>query len=132
MVIKLGNVDSEVAVIKSQTSSSVTSGTMSYLDAGGEQTVVEITGTDKSIIQSMLVDLTTMTQNGTVKVQSKIDGTNYVAFRQENYTAAGPNKGVLFAFNVGINTDIKITYTEGANEGADRAIPYRVFIDDKE
>lgn len=119
-------VDTAVDDIKIQTASGDSTGTFSYLDAGAEQDVVEITGTTRKIIHGVSLDLTTMTQNGTIKLYLKIDGTNYREVDSFDFVVATDSDGYYISINMGITNDFKITYTEGADEAADRAIPYSV------
>ena len=108
-----------------------TSGFFIYLDAGGEQTVVELTPTTRILILGVWLDLTTMTEDGTVKAYYKIDGANYKEFSSTDVTAAGLD-GIYLAINAGIAADFKVTYTEGADEGATRNIAYSVVYQELE
>ena len=108
----------------------------SYLDAGGEQDVVEYipaadTGT---VVRGIWLDLSNMTQDGTIKLYHKIDGTNY---RQLNingttqsyaFTVADGVDGFFIPLVLGILYSFKVTYTEGADEGAARNIPYQLML----
>lgn len=107
----------------------VISGSLSYLDAGGEQTVFEITAVTKHFVTGIMVDMTTITQNGTFKLYSKIDGTNYRELAALIFTVATDSDGVLFDYRVSVDTDFKLTYTEGADEGAVRALPYKYTLE---
>ena len=100
-------------------------GTLSYLDAGGEQTVAEVTPVGlRTIISTMTFDLSNLTQNGTFKLYSKVDGTNY---RQiDSLAVVAGDAGAVIVGPFYIDTDFKVTYTESVDEGADRDIPYRL------
>ena len=106
-------------------------GTYTYVDAGAEQTVLEITDDVPRILHGVWLDLSTMAQNGTIKCYYKVDGTNYrqtsINGTEQSYafTVGDTIDGVYIKMNLGIRYDFKITYTEGANEGADRDIPYQ-------
>lgn len=111
----------------------IVQGIFSYLDAGGEQTVFEITGISKKFVTGIMVDMTNFTQNGTFKFYSKIDGTNYRELQvPQTFTVATSKKGVILAanfnFNFPVDEALKITYTEGGDEGADRAMPYKYTL----
>jgi hypothetical protein len=101
---------------------------MDYLDAGLEQTVLEIVAASeaKTAIKNVILDLSEMTQNGTIKVYSKIDGTNYVQVGADiSFTVATDKDGVaLTNESYNLTQDFKVTYTEGADETADRLISY--------
>jgi hypothetical protein len=101
---------------------------MDYLDAGAEQTVFEVVAASeaKTTIRNVLLDLSTMTQNGVVKVYSKIDGTNYMQVGADiAFTVATSKDGFpLTNETYNLTGDFKATYTEGADEGADRVIAF--------
>lgn len=102
-------------------------GPYSYLDAGGEQTVYANTGTTRRRI-SFEMDLNTMTQNGTIRIYRKVDGTNYRLWLEEAF-AVGGNEKVFTRGDMVTNQDLQITYQESVNEGANRSIPYNVIIE---
>lgn len=108
-------------------------GTYSYLDAGGEQTVIEFTDDVYKIIAGVWLDLSNMTQDGTVKAYYKIDGTNYRQVSIDGttqsfaFTVADTIDGFFVRLNAGIVNDFKITYTEGGDEGAARDIVYQLI-----
>jgi len=97
------------------------SGTLSYLDAGGEQTVVEVTPGNAMVVYGLYLDLSNMTQAGTVKVYQKIDGTNY---REISSDATAAGESYMLNAVYGIAYDMKVTYTEAVDEGAARDLPY--------
>ena len=105
-----------------------TEGSYTYLNAGLEQTVLIHTPVNNDIIKGIWLDLTTITQNGTIKLSYKIDGTNYRLVDTIDFTVATDSDGVFIATAFPVNSLFKITYTEGADEGADRAIPYQLFF----
>lgn len=101
-----------------------------YLDAGGEQDVFEDTGVTRRIC-SIAIDLNAMTQNGTIRIYRKEDGSNYRIWIEETVTAAGAEKiWTKNAFR--INQHWKLTYEEAVDEGADRSIPGNVITEEKE
>jgi hypothetical protein len=122
-----------VGKIQDRVSAAKAEGTFSYLDAGGEVDIIEITPVDGEQIDGIWIDLVNMTQNGTIKLYSKIDGSNYRqvsisgTIQSYAFTVADGVDGVYIPGPFSINTDFKVSYEEGANEGADRAIPFRVI-----
>lgn len=108
------------------------SGTFSYVDAGGEQTIVEYTPAGRVTVHGIWLDLTNMTQDGTVKAYYKVDGSNYRLFKSVSFTVATDPDGMLVDINAAIDSDLKITYTEGADEGAARDLPYALIHETKE
>lgn len=118
--------------------STFSGGTFSYLDAGGEQDVVEITPTTRVKIVGIWLDLSNMTQNGTIKLYHKIDGTNYrqlsIYGTEQSYafTVGDGVDGLMIPYNFYVDSDFKVTYEEGADEGAARDIPYNLFYEERE
>lgn len=111
----------------SANSSGDSSGTLSYLDAGGEQTIVELTTTTRKHIYGISLDLSNITIDAAViKVYLKPDGTNYreIQAKRLTFNASTDGDGVYIDLNMGITSDFKVTFTEGGDEGADRDIPY--------
>jgi hypothetical protein len=106
--------------------------TVDYTDTGGEQTVYEMATTTRRLIHGVWIDLVNMTKDGTIKFYYKIDGTNYREIKSYIFTVATDSDGVYIALNFGVTNNWKVTYTEGADEGAIRAIPYSVIYEVKE
>lgn len=102
-------------------------GTLAYLDAGGEQTVVEITPASGEEIVGIWLDLVNITQNGTITIYSKIDGNTYREVDSYSFTVATDPDGFYVDINFGISSDFKVTYEEDVDEGDDRNIPFRVI-----
>jgi hypothetical protein len=103
----------------------------SYLDAGAEQTIFEIVAAteDKSFISGITLDLTTLTQNGTIKAYQKINGGAYKQIGADiAWAAATVPKGLIIGSQYNLTGDFKLTYTEGGDEAADRAIPYSYVL----
>ena len=104
-------------------------GSTNYTDAGGEQTIYEMVNTMRGIVYGIWIDLVNMTQNGTVKVYYKIDGTNYREFKSYAFTVITDSDGLFIPLTLGITNSLKITYTEGVDESAVRAIPYSIIYE---
>ena len=109
------------------------SGSHTYLDAGGEQTIFEITGSKYKTIKHIIIDTTTLTNDGVFKVYSKIDGTNYRELKNElAFTVATDPDGIVietnFNYEFPVDTDFKVTYTEDSDEGDDRILPYKYTL----
>lgn len=102
------------------------SGTYSYLDAGGEQTVVELSDGSIRVLFGGWIDTDALTQNGTFKIYYKADGTNY---READSIAFTAGTNIIFLDSVyGIHYDFKITYTESVDEGAARSLEYDFVV----
>ncbi len=106
--------------------SSETVGPFSYLDAGGEQDVIEDTAITRRRI-SLELDLTTMTQDGTIRIYRKVDGATYGLWSSAAFTAAGVENVSDAIFTT--SQAWKLTYQEGADEGAARSIPFNVITE---
>lgn len=100
-------------------------GTLSYLDAGSTQDIVEITTNDKIKVHGIVIDCNALTQNGTLGFQTKVDGSNYREVNKAAFTVASDDS-VSLEINQVLNTDFKFTWLEGGDEGAARDIPYRL------
>jgi len=104
----------------------------SYTDAGGEQTIVELTATTRRLLHGVWVDLVNMTQNGTLKIYYKIDGVNYREIEAYPFTVATDSDGVYIGLTMAVTNSFKVTYTEGGDEAAVRAIPYSIVWETRE
>lgn len=128
----IANLAVDILDIKGLVPSTDYSGTYAYLDAGAEQTIKEITATTRYTINGIFLDLVNITQDGHIKLYYKVDGTNYREFADYSFTVATDSDGVYIDLNMGMTEDFKITYTEDADEGADRDIPYSIVLDIRE
>lgn len=102
-----------------------TTGPFSYLDAGGEQDVVEDTATIRRKI-SIEFSNRNMTQTGTFRIYRKVDGSTYDLYAPQPVTVgAGDERAFDAVFTT--NQAWKLTYEEDIDETAARAIPYNVI-----
>jgi len=101
-----------------------------YLDAGGEQTIFEITNSNKTYISQIMLDVNNITKDGEIKLYSKIDGINYREIAIYGFTFLTDSKGLLISLKIPINNDFKITYVEDSDEGDDRIIFYNYVLED--
>jgi len=101
-----------------------------YLDAGSEQTIFEITNSNKTYISQIMLDMNNITKDGEIKLYSKIDGTNYREVAIYGFTFLTDSKGLLVSLKIPINNDFKITYAEDSDEGDDRIISYNYVLED--
>ena len=106
--------------------STTVSGTFSLVNNTNEQDVIAVTIAKRIFIYSALLDCVNITQDGTVRFYSKIDGVNYRRIHEVPRTDAADPDGVLLPVILGTNTDFKITYQAAIVEGAARNIPYRI------
>jgi hypothetical protein len=126
---KIDTIDGVVDTLDTRSTPIVTTDTFSYLDAGGLQVVKSLTISKVTEVYFWL-DLSNMTQDGTVVLQSKVDGSNY---RIIMGTPFSPAQGAgAFIGPVLVNTDVQIAYSESMDEGAARDIIYRTIQITKE
>ncbi|KKN14781.1 hypothetical protein LCGC14_0992670 [marine sediment metagenome] len=113
-----------IAAIQAVVDSAEAVGPFSYLDAGGEQDVVEDTATTR---RRIWLDFSNrnMAQTGTFRIYRKVDGTNYDLYVGQPVTVGGSDERAFDA-EFTTNQAWKLTYQEDVNEGAARAIPYNV------
>ena len=132
--INLAAVKTVVDDIKTVSISGKLSGSFVYTNAGAEQTICTLTTVKRVRIECILLDLNNITENGTIKVYNKIDGTNYRELKGigQAFAAATDPDGIVLNSNLGITNDLKVTYTESSDEGADRTIYYTVIYSEIE
>lgn len=111
--------------------STVFSGTFSYLDAGAEQTIFEFTPTGRVKLGGVFLDFNAMTLDGTIRLYLKVDGSTYRQFDDDLFVF-GDYPGLLLPLYATIESDLKITYEESADEGAARDIVYRMGYEVRE
>ena len=105
-------------------------GTFSYLDVGAEQTVFEVSGSQRGFIDGIILDLNTITLNGTVRLYSRVDGVNYRLLVTHTYHVGVDPVGLFLDMKFPANVDFLISYEESADEAAARAIPYTYTLSD--
>ncbi len=118
--------DAVLTTINGLVDSAETVGPFSYLDAGGEQDVVEEISSVRRRV-TVEIDLDAMTQDGTIRVYRKVDGTTYRIYTETAFTAAGAEQAFDAQFTT--NQDWRLTYQEGVDEGAARSIPFNTIIE---
>ena len=102
-----------------------TTGPFSYLDAGGEQTVVEDLATTRRHIQ-VVFNNQNMTQAGTFRLYYQLDGATWALYDSAAVSvAAGAARAFDYEFTT--NQPWRLTYEEDADEGAARDIDYDVI-----
>lgn len=114
-------------------SGSHVSGTHSHANNLLEQDIFERLVTKRTKVIGIILDLSALTQNATVRFYTKPDGTNYRAANPTTYTAGTDNP--LFFIEAGlqcVNTDFRVTLQSAVLEGAVRNVPYRYLIEQME
>jgi len=106
----------------------VTSGTFAFPNGTTEQTIIELTPSVVTYLYNFWLDLNALTQNCTIKVYSKIDGTNYREIEPMTLTNIDYSLGLVLKEQM-ISTAWKITIQSTVAEGASRNIPYRYFTE---
>jgi hypothetical protein len=106
----------------------VTSGTFVLTSDTSEHTIIELTPTVVTYLYNFWLDLNALTQNCTLKVYSKIDGTNYREIEPMTLSNIDYSLGLVLKEQM-ISTAWKITIQSTVAEGASRNIPYRYFTE---
>lgn len=92
-----------------------------------EQTLIELQPSVVTKINSFWIDTDALTQTCTIKVYSKIDGTNYREMQSMRLSGMPPTVPAIVLKEVTINSDFKITIQMAVSEGSTRNLPYRYF-----
>ena len=122
------NIAADLALILAAVKdSSESAGPFSYLDSGSTQTVVEDTSLTTRRKVYIEIDLQTMTQNGTVILNRKVDGSTFRQFDSVTFLAASANKVLTYEFTT--NQHWQLTYLESSDEGAARSVPFNVITE---
>lgn len=100
------------------------SGTYSLLNDTNKQTVVELTTSIRKIVSGVWLDLVNITQTGTIGIEFKVDGLNYRVVTTEAYDPLTMEDAQYIDLNMGITSDIKVTYQASIAEGSAKDIPY--------
>ena len=103
-------------------------GTSTYLDAGGEQVIRSFPIAKAKLINGVWVDVSNLTQNGTIRLYYKIDGVNFRLINETAFTAGVSPDGIFIPLVMGIFHELQVRYQEAVDEGDDRdiyvAIPF--------
>jgi hypothetical protein len=126
-----GDVSGEVSDIKTVTdalapSVTETTGTFSFDEtSAAEQDAIELAITARVVIGAIWLDFVNVTQDVTIKVYHKIDGTNYRQFQESSWVDASDDDGVLIVGRT-VYRDVKVSLTCGGGGGGSVNIPYVV------
>ena len=97
--------------------------TYTYTDLGGEQTIWAETLTACKILNGVWIDLSSMSQVGTVKLYAKIYAGPFQLVEQWENDPVVNTGGMLFIDEVfGFTNSFYFSYTEKVDEGTDRVI----------
>ena len=121
----MGRLNDRLTSIEAAIEPTIVSSSYTYLNAGSAQDIVEVTNTKKVFVHGIFVDCTALTQNGTLGFSVKVNGTNYRQVAKAAFTVA-TDDSVYLQINATVDKDFKFTWLEGADEGADRALPYKL------
>jgi len=124
LIVALRMTPAEVADIEEKLDLVIVPDTFTYLDVGGEQVVFTYIPLRETRLNTIWLDLFTLTRNTDIRLYHQIDGANYRVFETFNWTT-GMDDGVYFR-NIALATgrNLQLTIWETADEGADRDIPY--------
>jgi hypothetical protein len=126
---KIDTVDTVVDAIKTKTDDLIpnitpTSGTYAHPSGTTEQDAIVLSISTRTKINNIYLDLTNLTQNCTIRVKAKIDGTNYREIDSLGWTTADRDGVIISEFVSDVAA--KVTIQSAVAEGASRNIPYRV------
>jgi len=99
-------------------------GTYKHPAGTDEEDAVILTITSRTRINNIYLDLTNLTQNCTIRIYAKIDGSTYVLLDTLAWTTTDED-GVVIDSIVS-DVDVKVSIQSAISEGAERSIPYRV------
>jgi hypothetical protein len=100
-------------------------GTFSYDEtSAAEQDAITLTIAARSTIGSIWLDMTNVTQDTTIKVYHKIDGTNYRQFQTNPWITTDAVGVMIEGFTA--YRDVKVTLTRGAAGAGSVNVPYAV------
>jgi len=103
-----------------------TAGTFEYDETSAlEQTLLDQTIAAPVRIGSIWLDMTNVTQNTTISLYHKVDGTNYRKFQENTWTFGVDDPGVLVD-QFTAYSDVKITLQCGGGGAGDVDVPYAV------
>jgi len=105
-----------------------TEGVITHPDGVGEEVALEFIHEGVADYPAVLLDLNALTQNTTIRLYVKVDGTNYRLVTPAVFPGDFPaNAKVVPIVLYPTGKDWVITLQSGIAEGADRSIPY-VFV----
>lgn len=103
----------------------VVAGVHVHADNIAEQQVFIYPFTRPTEIDTIYLDLFTLTQNADIRVKHQIDGANLRTIETFNWTV-GMDDGVYFR-KIAVDDDLEVTIQSTALEGAPRNVPYKYF-----
>jgi hypothetical protein len=102
------------------------SGTMSFDESlVTEQIMQTCNFTTNTRVNSIWIDASNITRNFTIKMYSKIDGTNYREFQTNSWTTADSD-GILIDGFLAPGTDFEIRFTS-VGGGGTVSVPWRII-----
>lgn len=119
------SIETKVDTIITTLGGAETTGSYDLPNDTAENTLLEITGTDRLRLDAIWLDFNTLIQNVTIKVYHKIDGTTYRQYDEFSWFTS--DEDGTFIAGVTINNDWKITVTSAVAQGAIKAIPYNII-----
>jgi hypothetical protein len=100
-------------------------GTFEYDETNAaEQDAFEVSLSARTVIGSIWLDLVNVTQNSTVRVYHKIDGTNYRLFASTAWVLADPDGFWIEGFTA--RDDVKVSLQCGGGGAGTVDVPYAV------
>jgi len=105
-----------------------TRATYSLSSSVAEQTMLTFTpsNSEYNVHYGAWLDLSNLTQNMTIRIKHRIDGTNYRTFETINWSA-GDDDGILLTGEYASEQPIQVSLQSEVLEGASRDVPYQIF-----
>lgn len=110
--------------------SSETVGPFSLVNDTLEQTVVQDVALTTRRHVSIEFDLSALTQDGTIRLKRKVDGTTFQIWDQTAFSQSGTDN--VFSYEFIANQHWQLTYQATVTEGAARSIPFNTITEEKE
>ena len=104
------------------------SGTHNHADSTAEQDVItQAITTTLYKFRSIMLDMTTITQNTTIRVKAKIDGSTYRTIDELEWDASIIPGIVMGDFSSA--NDVKLTMQSAVGEGSIKNVPYSLILE---
>lgn len=96
-----------------------------------EKIIRTIETTTRKKLHSFFMDLSNLTQDATIRVKHKVDGTNFRTIKTTAWTV-GDDPGYYFDEALAIAQDLQVTLQSAVAEAEMRTVPYYYILEDME
>lgn len=105
------------------------SGFYNLSTSGGPHTVFTIDITERKRLNSLFLDLVNLSYANNIKIDHKIDGTNYRTIANMSWETTDDN-GMYFNKNLAFSHDVRLTMSNGTS--ANVTVPYSYILESME